>query len=86
MSDDDPSRVQARCAAEQAGNSSRRGRHSDAWAELGLGTTLAASALVGLGLGHGLDRWLESWPWGTVAVTLLFMLAGLALLGKEARQ
>ncbi|MBU2698928.1 ATP synthase protein I [Sporomusaceae bacterium BoRhaA] len=41
-----------------------------------LGVTLVSSIAVGMFLGHLLDNWLNSSPWGIIAGILLGIVAG----------
>lgn len=47
------------------------------------GYVLAASVLIGLGIGYGIDLWLDSLPWGMVGGALFFIIAGLYQVVKE---
>lgn len=50
---------------------------------LHLGYVLVASVLIGLLIGYGIDLWLESSPWGMIAGSLFFIVAGLYQVVKE---
>lgn len=47
------------------------------------GYTLTAAVLIGLAAGYGIDRWLDSMPWGMVGGAAFFILAGLYQVVKE---
>ena len=42
-----------------------------------------ASAIVGAGMGYGLDRWLETKPWGLVIGLMLGSAAGFRLMWQR---
>ena len=41
-----------------------------------IGIMFVVSTAIGLGIGHYLDRWLGTGPWGTLIFILLGMAAG----------
>ncbi|MBF0622357.1 MAG: AtpZ/AtpI family protein [Magnetococcales bacterium] len=41
---------------------------------LSLGSEMVSATLIGVGMGYGLDRWLETKPW----LTILFLFFGIA--------
>ncbi|TVR44433.1 MAG: AtpZ/AtpI family protein [Planctomycetota bacterium] len=53
------------------------------WQGLHVGYVLAASVMIGLGIGYGIDVWLDSLPWGMVGGALFFIAAGLYQVVKE---
>lgn len=48
-----------------------------------IGVTLVAATTIGLAIGYGLDRWLGSSPWFTLAFTLFGIAAGFLNLFRE---
>ncbi|MFV3075779.1 AtpZ/AtpI family protein [Niveispirillum fermenti] len=49
---------------------------SDLAAGLRIGVELVAGVVFGLALGYGIDRWLDTKPWGMIIMVLLGAIAG----------
>lgn len=50
--------------------------HSDMGLGLRIAVELVAGVFVGVAIGYGLDRWLDSAPWGLIVMTLVGAVAG----------
>lgn len=69
--------------SDPEGEGEGRPRPQQAMSGLHAGYTLAAAVLIGLAAGYGIDRWLDSLPWGMVGATAFFIVAGLYQVVKE---
>ncbi|HEX7551353.1 MAG TPA: AtpZ/AtpI family protein [Candidatus Methylomirabilis sp.] len=48
-----------------------------------IGISLVAATAIGLAIGYGLDRWLETSPWMTMIFTLFGIAAGFLNLFRD---
>jgi F0F1-type ATP synthase assembly protein I len=83
MPEQPPSRQDTVETAPDAPPSPRR---ASPHANLNAGYTLVASVILGLGLGYAVDLWLDTAPWCSVGGALLFIVAGLYQVVKEAQR
>jgi len=51
---------------------------------LGAGMELGGVVVVMAGIGYGIDRWLDSGPWGVAVMSLVGVTGGLYNLIKQA--